>query len=188
MRMILLIGGVVLSAPAQPASSLEERLGQCLAVEQNAARLDCFERVAESVVLTRTTAPDATAGTGSGVGAVSNPDEISGQGVKSEAVDSQPNVIDDGQTDGTTKADEFGLEHRQGDEDEAIFAVVREIGLDAYGKVLFTLSNGQVWLQADSRRVNIAPGQSVSITRGIFNSFFLRGQSMRATIKVRRQL
>lgn len=54
---------------------------------------------------------------------------------------------------------------------------VRAIRTDAFGKLVITLADGQVWRQTDNTRVN-APrdvtGLTVEIERGALTSFFMR--------------
>ncbi len=183
MRMILLMTGVIISAPAQPATSLERQLGKCMTMERDSARLACFERLAAAVAPEQVIAPAVPAETGH---------EGTARGIEtaepermSDNSHGQSNGKDEARADAADR--EFGLEHREAEKDETITATVTAIDQDAYGRSLFTLSNGQIWHQTDTRRVTVLTGQAVSVTRGIFNSFFLRGESRRTTIKVRRK-
>ncbi|WP_308367018.1 MULTISPECIES: hypothetical protein [unclassified Microbulbifer] len=79
----------------------------------------------------------------------------------------------------------FGREQQQIAEEapDSINATIAEIRDAAYGKLQITLTNGQVWRQNDSTRVNWKSGDMVIIERALFGSFFMKqadgGRSMR---------
>ncbi|MGL6160386.1 hypothetical protein [Microbulbifer sp.] len=79
----------------------------------------------------------------------------------------------------------FGREQQQIAEEapDSINATIAEIRDAAYGKLLITLENGQVWRQNDSTRVNWKSGDIVIVERALFGSFFMKqadgGRNMR---------
>ncbi|WP_143735738.1 hypothetical protein [Microbulbifer mangrovi] len=80
---------------------------------------------------------------------------------------------------------QFGQEQKQAVEEapESITATITKVDDGAYGKLIFTLDNGQVWRQTDTKRSILRDGDQISIERGAFGSFLMRkatgGRSMR---------
>jgi hypothetical protein len=59
-------------------------------------------------------------------------------------------------------------------------AHIARLSLASNGHTLFTLDNGQVWRQLlGDTDVSARPGDSVRISRGVFNSYWLQVQSGR---------
>lgn len=79
----------------------------------------------------------------------------------------------------------FGQEQQRIAEEapDSIEATIAEIREAAYGKLMITLDNGQVWRQNDSARVTWKSGDPVILERGLFGSFFMKrpdgGRKMR---------
>lgn len=82
----------------------------------------------------------------------------------------------------------FGQEQRQVVEEapDSIEATITQIDQAAYGKLLITLDNGQVWRQNDSGRVNWKSGDKVIVERALFGSFKMKSASGGRTLRVKR--
>ncbi|MGY6661688.1 MAG: hypothetical protein ACXIVO_05150 [Glycocaulis sp.] len=66
---------------------------------------------------------------------------------------------------------------------------VRAIRADPFGKLVITLSDGQVWRQTDSQRVPVprnVEGVTADIERGAMTSFFMRLSSNRTRFRAAR--
>ncbi|MFC6632064.1 hypothetical protein [Microbulbifer taiwanensis] len=82
----------------------------------------------------------------------------------------------------------FGQEQQRIAEEapESIDATIAEVQKIAYGKLLITLDNGQVWRQNDSGRVHWKGGDTVTLERGLFGSFFMKAEDGGRKIRVKR--
>jgi hypothetical protein len=65
-------------------------------------------------------------------------------------------------------------------------ARVASVRLDANGKLVLALENGQVWSQIDSANLRIKAGEEVRIRRALLNSYLLTRAGGGAAIRVRR--
>lgn len=81
----------------------------------------------------------------------------------------------------------FGQERKTIAEEaqDTIEAAIVQIDQAAYGKLLVTLDNGQIWRQKDGARVNWKDGDTVVVERALFGSFLMKpvdgGRSLRVT-------
>jgi hypothetical protein len=85
-------------------------------------------------------------------------------------------------------ANDFGLEHKNIDEDRAgeIKSVVTSIKTTPYGKLIINLNNDQQWRQHDSERMSLKKGDKIEIRRGALNSFLLKKDGTNRSIRVKR--
>ncbi len=72
----------------------------------------------------------------------------------------------------------FGLEHKDTGKDliGVQQAIVKELKKNAYGAMVLTLDNGQVWEQKDTKTMSIHDGDAVLIERGAMSAFYLTAQ------------
>ncbi|MCI4645857.1 MAG: hypothetical protein MRY64_13840, partial [Hyphomonadaceae bacterium] len=77
----------------------------------------------------------------------------------------------------------LGGESEDGQIDEITYAIT-DVDRDAYGKVIVTLENGQVWRQTDSGRTPRNP-EAALIKRAALGSYMMKLDGSRA-IRVRR--
>ncbi|MFY8275290.1 hypothetical protein AAEU32_14290 [Pseudoalteromonas sp. SSDWG2] len=86
------------------------------------------------------------------------------------------------------KADDFGLEHKQIEENSAdeLVAKVTKVKEAPYGELIITLDNGQVWRQQGAESFILKSGDTVVISRAMFNSFLLKKQGLNKSIRVKR--
>ncbi|SDZ86538.1 hypothetical protein SAMN05216562_0859 [Microbulbifer marinus] len=82
----------------------------------------------------------------------------------------------------------FGQEQQRVIEEapDSIEATIAQIDKVAYGKLLITLDNGQVWRQNDSGRVNWKTGDSVTVERALFGSFLMKPTDGGRNLRVKR--
>ncbi|MBT1064155.1 hypothetical protein KJY73_11250 [Bowmanella sp. Y26] len=81
----------------------------------------------------------------------------------------------------------FGMEEKISREESAdkILVTLQDKDRDNYGKWVLTMTNGQVWKQADTGRFPLPDGQ-LYIERGMLGSFFLSSESVNRKIRVKR--
>lgn len=77
------------------------------------------------------------------------------------------------------------LASRNGSSD-SIRATITSLGKSRLDRWRISLENGQVWMQTDNRRINLAVGQDVILQKGSFSSFFLKLPDLNARLKVTR--
>ncbi|MEX2962387.1 hypothetical protein [Microbulbifer sp. TYP-18] len=82
----------------------------------------------------------------------------------------------------------FGREQQQVAEEspKSINAHIATVQKVAYGKLLITLDNGQVWRQTDSTRVSWKPGDAMRVDRALFGSFLMREVDAGRSVRVKR--
>lgn len=66
-------------------------------------------------------------------------------------------------------------------------AVVGKVEEDPYGKLIITLSNGQVWKQTDAGSYKLSSGETITISRGFMGSFYLKKDGQNKRLRVKRQ-
>lgn len=88
----------------------------------------------------------------------------------------------------TAPKDDFGLEHKkdQTEKDSEIKAAVTSVDKAPYGELIITLDNNQKWRQIGSDSMRLKESDTVTITRGVFNSFLLRKDGQNRSIRVKR--
>ncbi|MCW8127903.1 hypothetical protein [Microbulbifer halophilus] len=84
--------------------------------------------------------------------------------------------------------EDFGREQKRIAEEapDSIKATVDRIREAAYGKLVITLDNGQVWRQNDSTRVNWNEGDTVMVERALFGSFMMKKEGGARSMRVKR--
>ncbi|WP_213611459.1 hypothetical protein [Pseudoalteromonas sp.] len=87
-----------------------------------------------------------------------------------------------------TKAKEFGLEHKEIAEngEESITSMISSVKKAPYGELIITLENNQQWRQIGSDSLRLDKGDTVIISRGMFNSFLLKKADQNRSIRVKR--
>lgn len=83
---------------------------------------------------------------------------------------------------------DFGREQERIAEEapDSMQAKIDDIGEAAYGKLVFTLDNGQVWRQNDSTRVIWDEGDTVVVERALFGSFMMKKVGGARSMRVKR--
>jgi len=84
--------------------------------------------------------------------------------------------------------EDFGLEHKENhtEKDSEIKAAVTSVDKAPYGELIITLDNNQKWRQIGSDSMRLKESDTVTITRGVFNSFLLRKDGQNRSIRVKR--
>lgn len=156
------------------AVSAEPDLSECAEEQSDAARLACYDRVARGATDDDNQPSEAKAA------------------AEPHAMDAAvPNAAEpDATTDETAAAvDNFGMNRNVAAANEKtppaldeIYATIVEIETKRYGKRVFTLDNGQVWVeQSTAKSVRVEPGDEVRIKAGVLGSFKLIDSNRRST-------
>lgn len=172
----LLVAGV-LALGAGPVAG-EEATGafmRCLEIQDDTARLACYDRLAREVVElgvpgARRTAPAAAAAAGA---------------ASATAVDAQEAPASSG---ARAPEDAFGKPQKTpGDVLDSISANVVGGFSGWSGDTVFELDNGQVWEQSGMGRYEYAgEDRKVVIERALFGSFMLSPEGLNRSVRVRR--
>ncbi|HLT89672.1 MAG TPA: hypothetical protein VKZ85_01915 [Woeseiaceae bacterium] len=152
---------VLLAGAASPALAEEvpDAFRRCAGLEDDAERLACYDRAVGREIAGRTAqAPEATDGVP--------------ESARAPAA-AEPAAAVAG----------FGLPTERKEGIREISATVERITVRANGERIFTLDNGQVWVEdSPTRSVRVKEGDTVRIRAGLFNSFRLSvGESRRST-------
>ncbi|MCB1674680.1 MAG: hypothetical protein KDI01_00205 [Halioglobus sp.] len=142
------------------ATTTEDRLRACAAIDAPQRRLQCYDSVVTTL-----------AGPGPA------------QGGSTATPPSAPTTTDQGANPEAA----FGKEHWEGERETAsIAARVSAVSRDAYGKLVVALDNGQVWRQNKTEKVHIAVDDRIVIERGMLSSFFFQVNEGNRKIKFTR--
>lgn len=153
------------------AETLSEAMTKCSKVDNSLKRLVCYDKLhrqaqgyTDSELPARITSPSAHAG------------------------NSLPTANSPQQryTGNSTAEERFG--QRAPDKDiESLTATVAAKKKNRSGRMILTLSNGQVWTQIDDEYLGVKVGDSINIERGMLGSFLLRKSSGSKPIRVKRK-
>jgi len=158
-----------LSAATQ-ASPLPARAADCASIDDDTARLACYDAYNPPLKNARRAQPaNASADTESGEKPGAAKPEPPAQSAAANPSSAGP---------------EFGLDERQQQVSprkparQTLVARVASISKRNDGGLLLRLDNGQSWLQLEQRGgASLAPGDTVSITPGMLGSYLLRSDS-----------
>lgn len=165
MNRIYLITIAILALPsmtAQATESLNADVAKCAKIQQDVARLACFDNMAAQVLL-----PSHVA-------------DVAKTAIKTPAA--APVVT-------ATKAAEFGAEHLKkpepAEEERQVVFIIDKLTKDPYGKWRLSFKNGQQWKQTDSAYLNIKVGDSVLLKKGFMSAVYLKKNLPNAKKKIR---
>lgn len=85
--------------------------------------------------------------------------------------------------------DNFGAESMPVNDPKIIDEIqisIADLVKDSKGYATFTLSNGQVWRQTEAARFEFNNGETVTIKKGVFNSFYLSKLNNNRSVRVKR--
>jgi hypothetical protein len=178
------------SAPAQAPAAPVEAVLACRSVTDPVARLACFDRTSDALATPLAGAPAAGAPTAGPPAAASPPDlpaaapDVAPPGAVAAPSHVAPlPPLDAQQEFGKHPRDVAAAEVAAGiraPDVNKIQAAIVAIGFAANGRMLFTLDNGQVWRQLVREGELLAKvGDPVTISRGLFGSFWLQAASGR---------
>jgi hypothetical protein len=157
----------LVSVPVLAATPINEQaLQACSFIENDFNRLLCYDNTIAGKALTQP--------------AQSQLSKSAQTNVKAEAPAATAPVA--------TKAKEFGLEHKEIAEngEESITSMISSVKKAPYGELIITLENNQQWRQIGSDSLRLDEGDTVIISRGVFNSFLLKKADQNRSIRVKR--
>lgn len=199
------LAGLVLVTRSAAADSSLDRVRACMPQQNDAARLACYDkelgRTATPAVTTTTptaplaaTAAPAVAAPPAAIAppAAAAPPATTAlpAATASPAVTAPPTAA---AAATPSKSADFGMTpellHKQQAQagikpvppPQSMSAQVAKIGTYGNGLLLVTLDNGQVWSQQDSGDAQLAVGDAVKISRGMFGALYLDAPSHRRT-------
>ncbi|GAA0358387.1 hypothetical protein GCM10009092_23250 [Bowmanella denitrificans] len=156
------------------AETLASALQACTKEQNSLKRLVCYDKVAKDA--SQFEGGDRVLSTHQAIS------QVRGQSAR------QDGPLPTQQTVETTSQEQnFGLEHvtRPENEEDKIYVTLQSKDQDAYGKLILTLTNGQIWKQSDSGNFPIPNGQ-LYIERGMLGAFFLSSDEANRKIRVKR--
>lgn len=159
---------VLLSAPAAYANTINaQALQACSFIENDFNRLLCYDNTVAGKSLTNSIQH-------------TKPLQVNEPPAPSMAKTPLPNKAN--------KPVEFGLEHQNHNKnaEQAIQANVLKIEEAPYGELIITLENNQQWRQIGADNIRLSKGDTVIISRGMFNSFLLKKADQNRSIRVKR--
>ncbi len=158
-------------------------LEACVEIDEDAARLECYDRVAG-----RASRREPTAVAGAASAAPTAPMPVSAAAPVAASVPAAPAAADVARDFGLSDADVKRRDAEQGAESppKSITRTVESVSRDAYDRFVITLDDGQVWAQTEQKSGTYPrPGDSVTITQGPMGGFGLRSERF-GTVRVRR--
>lgn len=180
MRIVQLVAftlGTAFVAVQPLAGEFPESLQRCAQVDDDAQRLACYDREAAR---SRAAEP-AVEGPPPATQKV--PERPANAAPESAAAPAPEPAAEPG-GDTADAVASFGLPERDEDKDEPdeISAKVAKIDVRANGERIFTLDNGQVWVEkSPARSPRLKEGDPVRIKAGLFGSYRLFGSGNRST-------
>lgn len=166
------------------AVDLQDGLLRCSQEENDAARLDCYDR---EIARIRQSAPAQRVDESMWNPAIAKPEATTATESKTVSLATESglqesNIADFGKDEKMLRSER---EQESGSIDE-MYATVVAIEKSASGKRVFSLDNGQVWLEKfETRALKVEPGDPVRIKSGAFGSYRLFG-SAKLSAKVER--
>lgn len=207
LTVLQLIACVAITLPTiivSAAANLQaDEISQCRALQEDAERLACLDnffkqldKKQENKNLIETTPAEASDKTT--VAAEPEMDDIEkraqaliNKGKRSDDPFSSntPRLSDKSKPERAASNDSFGAESlavSSSKTDESIETSIVSLMQDNRGYATFTLDNGQVWRQTESGRLAFKDGETITIKKGVFNSFYLSKPNNNRSIRVKR--
>ncbi|HEX7060826.1 MAG TPA: hypothetical protein VF200_02595 [Woeseiaceae bacterium] len=148
----------LLTATAAIGDGVPDALRRCAAIDEDAARLACYDAYVAGARAATATANEPPA-------ASVPPDPATSAAERSADAEAR-----------------FGLPTAPEEEPTEITAKITDIAERAYGERIFTLDNDQVWVEdSRARTLKLEVGDTVRISAGLFGSYRLRGSGNRST-------
>jgi hypothetical protein len=183
---VLLLSAGCMRAGAQ---GVPGSLHDCMSITSDKQRLACFDREMAKLDSTKTKDRAAASGDGKTNAQASTGNPTSGDGktnVQASTGNPTPGVkatappaasLTPERTFGLSGDQILQLEARQGGTPPAklksLTAQIASVSHNAEGRWVFTLDNGQVWRQTETRSFEASPGASVRISSGAMGSFWI---------------
>jgi hypothetical protein len=153
----------------------DSELLECQAIQTDTARLACYDKAMGRATSEMAPAPEPVA---------TQDTVVEDSGIEQETVSD----IDLEELFGISANEtEKLVEEAIGIESiDAIEARVTKVHRNPAGKMVIALENQQRWIQLDSKRLNLHPGEKVRVRRGAMNSFLMAKSVGGLSIRVKR--
>lgn len=175
MKKIITTGLLLLASQAH-ANLNVDALQACSMIENNAKRLTCYDKIMG--VEANKPAKQLEQKPATPIAATTS---------QAATASAQPAKPTPAAQPAETAQSEFGLEHKVkenvGDE---LVGVVASVKQSRHNGLTITLENGQVWRQIGSDSFKIKSGDTIVISRAMFNSFLMKKQGQNRSIRVKR--
>ena len=172
---LLLAGSYTINATAQEVNVTA--LQACSLIDNDLKRLVCYDNVVAGKPLTQNAVQSASESKQIATETNTNAQAAAGAAVVAEQATSSANSTEN-----------FGLEHKKTEQEseQDLTAEVAKVEQAPYGELIITLENKQTWRQIGTDRFRVSKGDTVIISRGMFNSFLLKKDGTSKTIRVKR--
>ncbi len=157
-------------------AELPAELIACRTLASSVARLDCYDQFVDA----QTASPSQAAKPRT----AENPAPVAPTAAAATTAASVPKLSpEDLFGKGETELRQSVQEATDTEEIDRIEAIVVEVRKTKSGKVVITLDNGQVWVQADSSRARVSIDDKVTIRRRSFGSYTLYSKKTSNRVK-----
>ena len=168
--------GSVFALPASGQNVSREDLARCSAMSSDAAKLACFESLAELDAAEPPATPPPTEPALSESKASPAPPAPAAAAVDDASAAPATTLAAPAPED---RADDFGREYLEDENEEeadTLTATVDEVTIDRTKRLVFRFANGQVWRQLEPRRFQYPRREAfeVVISRGVLGDYQLR--------------
>ncbi|WP_420934806.1 hypothetical protein ACOJR9_02290 [Alteromonas sp. A081] len=164
------------------AESIGKAIEKCRSTEDSLKRLMCFDRMAKSISQYNDVDMQI-----SDVQAIPKANPKSPTATKVPAVSPSAAAAPHKMEEIDPKAS-FGLSKKRTPVDEVseVALTIAELSKGIRGEQVITFSNGSQWQQVDTAFLKLETGQSVTIEKGLFGTFFLGVEGLNTRLKVKR--
>jgi hypothetical protein len=173
-KCVILMSAVLCSVPmALPAhqSNIEAMLTGCALIDDDGQRHSCYDQVLRPDKLTDRTELPGTAENSD------KPETVQPSPATAKGVEVKPVAVE-----------EFGLKQKQPREVVKMTVTVKGIRKNLTDRFVYTTTDGQVWVQNDTRRVRYDEVPFVAeIRSAALGSYYLKPKSSGVSVKVRRE-
>lgn len=177
--------GIILLVTALQAAAADpdDAIAECARISSTGDRILCLENA-----LRRISLPPGTDARPGGEAPVDQSETVDEPQVRADALAAvaPPNAV---AAEQAGDVEQFGLSEAQKKQErpDAITVVVTRVSENAYGKMLVTTADGQVWRQTDQARARMPDVPfDAEIRSGASGSFFLRALNGGRAVRVRR--
>jgi hypothetical protein len=178
--------GIILLVAASQASAADpdDAIAECARLASTGDRILCLETALRRL----SPAPQARSGAGD-IPATGHPEIAAGPPAQAEAP-AVAAVAARNSADRAAEIEQFGLSEAQQKQErpDSITVEVTRVSESAYGKMLITTADGQVWRQTDQARARLPEVPfNAEIRSGAAGSFFFQASSGGRAVRVRRE-
>ena len=184
------------------ASAQADEINQCRAMQEDAQRLACLDNLFKQLDIKQENknlieTPPAKSSEKTNVEVEPEIDDIDkrakalinkGKRSNDPFSSNTPRLSDKSKPQRQVSDDSFGAESLSDSSPKADSIETSIVSLieDNRGYATFTFDNGQVWRQTESARILFKEGESITIEKGVFNSFYLSKPNNNRSMRVKR--